>query len=114
MIHERLSAFLARVDFSRKGEIWHFCPACNEIHRYAVGEPFNNGAKWKYDEKHESPTLTPSMNIVVGPDDDGRRFICHYWIKAGRIEYLQDCTHALRGLTVPLPPIPERYWSMWK
>lgn len=32
--------------------------------------------------------------------------ICHYFIKAGRIEFCGDCTHALKGQTVDLPDFP--------
>jgi len=31
---------------------------------------------------------------------------CHYFIKAGQIEFQGDSTHALAGKTVPLPPLP--------
>lgn len=44
--------------------------------------------------------------------DDPTKFkcgVCHSFVRAGRIEFLGDCTHALAGQTVPLPPWPEDY-----
>ena len=32
--------------------------------------------------------------------------VCHYFLRAGVIEYLGDCTHSMRGLKVPLPELP--------
>ena len=32
--------------------------------------------------------------------------VCHYFLRAGVIEYLGDCTHALRGQKVMLPDWP--------
>ena len=107
---QRLSAFLAKW----ASQVWHFCPACNEIHQFAIEKPFSNGHKWTFDGNVDRPTFGPSMNIVIGPDETGKKTICHYWLKNGQLQYLADCTHALRGMTLPLPPIPERYWSLWK
>lgn len=51
----------------------HWCPACEEMHAFAVEEPFRNGAKWTFDGNLEKPTFSPSMNIAVGPfQRDGR------------------------------------------
>ena len=33
--------------------------------------------------------------------------VCHTFIRAGQIEFLGDCTHALKGQTIPLPPLPD-------
>jgi hypothetical protein len=33
--------------------------------------------------------------------------ICHCFIRDGQIQFLLDCTHALAGQTVPLPPIDD-------
>lgn len=104
---EILSNFLLKVD-KRDGyhaECYaHFCPACNCLHAFAVDTPFHNGARWTFDGNAEKPTFSPSMNIGLGPfPQDGRIERCHYFLKAGQLEYLPDCTHALAGQTVALP-----------
>jgi hypothetical protein len=35
--------------------------------------------------------------------------VCHYFLRAGQIEYLDDCTHTLRGYKISLPALPELY-----
>lgn len=90
----------------------HWCPGCLEPHAFAVDVPFSNGARWTFDSNLESPTFAPSMNIGWGrqadpawKDDEGGR--CHYFLKAGQLQFLSDSTHALRGQTVPLPQLPD-------
>jgi hypothetical protein len=89
----------------------HWCPACKSTHDFAVEQPFRNGARWTFDGNAEAPTFNPSMNIRVGPipSHDGkpeRTDVCHYFLHAGQIQYLGDCTHAMAGQTVDLPDIP--------
>ena len=79
----------------------HWCPGCQEIHQIAVDQPFRNGARWSFDGNAEKPTFSPSVN--VGP---GTKFQCHYFIRAGRIDFCADSHHALAGQTVDLPDIP--------
>jgi hypothetical protein len=85
----------------------HWCPACKEMHDYAVEQPFHNGARWSFNGDGDSPTFAPSMNISVGPFRDGTVKRCHYFVRAGRIEYCGDSTHALSGQTVELPDVPD-------
>jgi hypothetical protein len=80
----------------------HWCPGCDAMHLIAVETPFSNGAQWTWDGNAELPTFSPSVN--VGP---GTAFQCHYFIRAGKIEFCNDCHHALAGQTIDLPNIPE-------
>ena len=92
----------------------HWCPGCDEMHIFAVDQPFTNGAKWTFDGNVDAPTFSPSMNIRTGPrpmvpigrPDAGRIDVCHYFLKGGLIQFLGDCTHALKAQTVPLPDLP--------
>ncbi|MEY5098719.1 MAG: hypothetical protein RJA36_1438 [Pseudomonadota bacterium] len=81
---------------------YHWCPGCEVMHSIAVEQPFRNGARWTFDRNAEKPTFSPSIN--VGP---GTKLQCHYFIRAGRIEFCGDSHHALAGQTVDLPDIPE-------
>lgn len=96
----------------KNGEGWaHYCPACKETHGFATEIPFANGSKWTFNGNMEAPTFAPSMNIRIGPypdgeDDAGRIDVCHYFLRNGRIEFLADCTHEMRGQTVDLPDLP--------
>lgn len=63
-----------------------------------VTKPNPWGAIWSFDGNVEAPTFSPSINLV------GQ---CHYFIRAGRIEFCTDSKHELAGQTVPLPDIPD-------
>jgi len=81
----------------------HWCPGCEQTHVIAVVQPFRNGARWTFDGNAEAPTFSPSINI--GP---GTPLQCHYFIRAGQIDFCGDSRHALAGKIVPMPDIPER------
>ena len=102
--------YLRRVD----GGFAHYCPACQAMHVYFVDKPSHSGARWKFNENPDLPTFTPSMNIRWGTYadptyvDEGRESgICHYFVMNGQIMYCGDCTHDMKGKTVPLPELPS-------
>lgn len=77
----------------------HYCPGCKHKHRINVEKPNHCGAIWSFNGDMESPTFSPSINIV------GQ---CHYFIRNGMIEYCSDSKHELAGQIVPLPDIEDR------
>lgn len=77
---------------------WFHCPACDEVHAVRTGP---NGWQWNGDR--DKPTLTPSV-LVTGRGDPNYR--CHSFVTDGRIQFLDDCSHALAGQTVDLPAFP--------
>lgn len=112
---QMLSAKLRRVgpeEGHTTGSIAHWCPGCGHSHSIAIEGPNYSGAKWTWDGNVDSPTFSPSVNIRWGrqadPKCDVEGGVCHYFIKAGKIEFLGDCTHALSGQTVDLPDLPIR------
>ena len=109
--------------------IW-FCPGCNHAHRIQVGH--GEGPRWTWNGNAERPTFSPSVSVrgiredmdektqaaydVLGPnqlhsalDDPRFRSVCHSFVKDGQMQMLDDCTHALAGQTVPIPPWPDNY-----
>lgn len=116
---ERISAKLARVGrvdgYWTPGQVAHWCPACNSLHPFALETRNHSGAIWTWDGDVDRPTFSPSMNIRIGPinpngDAEERHIdVCHYFLRGGRIEFLGDCTHAMRGQTVDLPDMPPRW-----
>jgi hypothetical protein len=107
-----LSSFLRKTE----GGYAHWCPACQEMHRFAVEKAQPNGARWKFDGNAEKPTFTPSMNIRTGKyadpnfvDEDGLSSVCHYVLTAGVLNFCGDSTHELRGQSVPLPELPSAH-----
>lgn len=55
--------------------------------------PFDE--RWKFNGDYEKPTFYPSMYC-----DFGENRITHCFVKEGKIEYLNDCTHEMAGQTV--------------
>lgn len=78
----------------------HFhCPGCDDVHQIRVGT-------WTWNGDLERPTFTPSVLVryEVSPPNQHLSTICHSFVTDGRIQFLGDCTHALAGQTVDLPP----------
>lgn len=84
----------------RGAMVWIWCPGCDEAHALEV----EGTRAWKWNGSEEKPTFTPSLLVTYGGSDARR---CHSFITNGRIQFLGDCTHALKGQTVDLPPLPD-------
>ncbi len=113
--------------------IW-WCPGCDGPHRINHGS--GPGPRWGWNGSVESPTFTPSVLITwTEPanlhaldllrrdlaDAERRRNageqhvkvpqaakVCHSFVVDGQMQMLGDCTHALAGQTVPIPPWPTQ------
>ncbi len=71
-----------------------WCQGCSTAHGVNIGR---NG--WLWNEDPNSPTFTPSV-LAQGI------YRCHSFVRDGKIEFLSDSTHGLRGMTVDLPNWP--------
>jgi hypothetical protein len=106
--------------------IW-WCPGCQHAHTIKHGD--GPGPRWGWNGNAERPTFTPSVRVrgiredmdestqaaydALGPgemrgalDDPRFRSVCHSFVVDGQMQMLSDCTHALAGQTVPIPPWP--------
>jgi len=91
-------------DQEDKTEAWLFdCPGCGIGHApYTKNTP--GGPTWTFNGDVERPTFAPSL--LVRWQRNGREpVVCHSFVRAGRIEFLGDCTHALAGQTIELAEI---------
>ncbi len=61
---------------------------------------------WTFNGDMEKPTLSPSYMTGF---DNYKKNLCHSFIKDGKIQFLGDCFHELKGQTVELPDIDENY-----
>jgi hypothetical protein len=104
-----LNSKLRSVAFTTDGSavgIAFWCPGCGESHAVCTrGDPALRPV-WGWDGNIAAPTITPSIKVTKGhghkPPD-----VCHSFVRAGSIQFLGDCTHALAGNTVPLPDWPS-------
>jgi len=79
------------------------CPACKCSHGFWTNLP-NSKSNWTFvNNDLEKPTFYPSMLVYANKTGDQKR--CHSFVKEGKIQYLDDCEHDMRGQTVELPDI---------
>ena len=91
------------------------CPGCEMgFHRLPVNwcppglveSPHQQGKPhWEFNGNLERPTFKPSIRSQQ-PWKEAER-VCHSFVTDGRIQFLDDCTHLLKGETVDLPEIPD-------
>lgn len=79
-----------------------YCPGCKEPHNVRVEGPHS----WQWNGDMVKPTFNPSVNVTMDLAD--RTQVCHFFVRDGRIEYLGDCWHDLKGQTVEMPA-----WEDW-
>lgn len=77
------------------------CPGCQMWHSLNTATADPKLPKWDFNGDVEKPTFSPSL--LVRYPQDGVEKRCHSFIKNGEIQFLSDCSHDLKGLTVPLP-----------
>ena len=108
----QISQFLKKTDLG----ISHYCLACRCLHTIPVEKRNENSFVWNWNGNIVAPTFFPEIKIV----SKGRKIknsegkftdeeTCHYFLTNGKIKYFTDCTHALKGLTIYLPALPELY-----
>lgn len=86
-------------------------------HQIAVGS--GKPPRWDWDGAVENPTFSPSIKVEYDhwvppstlenphpPNQVKVKDVCHSYIRNGQIQYLGDCTHHLKGVTIDLP----EYW----
>lgn len=79
------------------------CPACKYGHHIQINTEFTNqGPYWGWNGSLDAPTITPSI-LVRGNEFGGWSPRCHSFVTDGKIQFLNDCTHALAGQTVEIP-----------
>ncbi len=73
-----------------------YCPGCEHHHAFTTHE--SQKLVWSFNGDLERPTFAPSL---VNTTARGERK-CHLFVRDGRIEYLNDCFHKLKGATIPM------------
>lgn len=108
-------------------EYFFLCPGCKDWHYVLVryGDTYPKGfgvPQWEFNGDIEKPTFSPSLLVTSGHYCRGQEgkecwctfeerfgkepgmscYICHSFVRDGKIEFLSDCTHELAGQTVPV------------
>jgi len=64
-------------------------------------ELFQN--KWTFNGDVEKPTIHPSIHVWHKDKKGNKTTTCHSFVTEGKIQYLNDCIHDLKGQTIDLP-----------
>lgn len=86
------------------------CPACEaedtgSLHVFYLKTTWSSPG-WSFNGDVYKPTFIPSM--MARCRLKGVEHVCHSFVTDGRIQYLGDCTHALKGQTIDLPPFDDK------
>ena len=97
---------MSRLESLKGGMVAFYCPGCKCSH---MVDP----KKWQVDIEKE--TISPSVlvkSVKLPPEpwvfDENRKIIgckdtiCHSFVKSGKIQFLNDCSHELSGKTVEM------------
>lgn len=99
----RLSAKLRSMAGGEGAPDWRgiafWCPGCDECHVVKT-----SAGGWTFDGNNDAPTISPSILVTYNGADKKTR--CHSFVRAGKIQFLTDCTHPLAGKTVGIPNWP--------
>ena len=89
--------------------LWWYCASCDMLHPIALhNRPGESVDVWSWNNDAERPTFMPSF-LTDMSGRNGPKRICHTYIKEGMVEYLNDSTIHLRGVTKELQDIPKEY-----
>lgn len=93
------------IDIHEKGDLLFNCPGCDEEHKIYIAKGKHPRPVWQWNNSLEVTTITPSIRVkgTRGLKENVRDFMCHSFITDGKIKFLTDCTHKLKGQTVELP-----------
>lgn len=91
---------LSDKDYKSEDALAYFkCPGCNSIHAIATAGP----KAWRFNGNFDLPTIQPSISVKGFHGD--QKTLCHSFVTDGKIQFLDDCTHDLKGQTVDLPEL---------
>jgi hypothetical protein len=71
-----------------------------------IGGSRKGTGNWTWNGDVDKPTLKPSIKTTTH-GEGGVEIVCHVWLNDGMVQFLDDCTHELRGQTVGLMELDE-------
>jgi hypothetical protein len=80
------------------------CPGCQHGHSFRIQRGSDNDARsalWTWDGNYDCPTVSPSLLSRI--EHLGVR--CHLFVVKGTIQFLPDCSHGLKGKTLPMEDV---------
>ncbi len=100
---EPVGEYLYKLDGKEETHLLFLCPGCGHDHPFTIRSTNPQRPRWTFNGDPVKPTFSPSL--LVNKDYPDLR--CHLFVENGKIRYLQDCHHDLRGQTIDLPAYPS-------
>lgn len=108
VVHGTLTGHLTRPVIGKVQDDPHmflfFCPGCGFGHWFSTSDKHTDGRprpKWEFNGDLWKPTVRPSL--LTNQHDPKSR--CHLYVRNGNVEFLHDCFHDKKNMTVPLEPM---------
>lgn len=89
------------------GNVIFWCPGCD--HPHSINVKTDTRPRWVWNGDMVEPTFSPSILVTTRwsqNEPDMKDDVCHSFVRDGMIEFLGDCTHKLKGQTVPIADWP--------
>lgn len=95
----------------RGNSLYFECPAssCGTVRIPVQATPGSKESIWKWNGSLDKPTLHPSIKKTWDFGPQRKHNVCHFWIKDGVIQFLADCTHELKGQSVPMNDVTDEF-----
>jgi hypothetical protein len=104
-----------------EGRLTWWCPGCDGPHGITIGKKTKpEDQRWRWNGDAFRPTFEPSVLVTWDEPQWSCDHMtqlgkiakrCHSFVRAGRMQFLDDCTHELKGQTVEIPPWPIADWK---
>lgn len=76
-----------------------YCPGCKFYHWFRdIAAAGGKRPAWHFNGDMDRPTLSPSL-LNRDPSSDR---CCHLFVRDGKLQFLDDCTHEQAGQTVDM------------
>jgi hypothetical protein len=93
---------IAKLENSTKLLFW--CPGCRCLHWFQEEAEGEDKSTWKWNGDFANPTVESSISTFLDKEQTKK---CHSYIREGKIKFLEDSWHDLKGKTTILPEIYE-------
>lgn len=68
-----------------------------------ISIPVNTAPQaWQWNQSMDAPTLSPSLLTRGHNEACGGDFVCHSFVKDGKVQFLSDCSHEFANQTLDL------------
>jgi hypothetical protein len=98
----------AKIRRMSDGQLTFYCPGCKCGHGVTIEGPH---PVWKWNGSFDTPTLTPSILVTYPANPKAieefkewrTKRVCHSFVTNGKIQFLNDSFHELKGQTIDIP-----------